>query len=111
MAILKSAPEGAQVLDLDAARVARMEARAAAGLGSLFIKLAAGYVEVKPEVDLLAGDAFTSGRLADGLSKLLADPADVEAILAGGLSKDDLEEITRFVTGLSVGESPASTAH
>lgn len=110
MAILSTAPEGARVLDLDAARAARAEARAAAGEGLPVIKVSAGYVEVSPEVDLIAGEDFLAGRFREGLALLLADPSDVDAVLAGGLSKDDLNAIGEFITGLSVGESPASPA-
>jgi hypothetical protein len=104
MAILKSAPEGANVLDLDAARVARAEARAAAGESLPLIKVAAGYVETKPEIDLTCADDFVAGRISAGLAKLLADPTDVASLLADGLSRDDLEAITTFVAGTSLGE-------
>jgi hypothetical protein len=109
MAILKTAPAGANVLDLDAARAARAEARSAAGEGLPLIKVSAGYVEARAEVDLACADDFIAGRISAGLSKLLADPADVEAVLAGGISRDDLEAITNFVAGTTLGESPASS--
>ncbi len=108
MAILSAAPEGAKVLDLDAARAARAEARAAAGESLPVIKVAAGFVPVRAEVDLECAEDFTAGRFRAGLARLLADPADVDAVLAGGLSKDDLEAITLLVTGVSLGESQAS---
>lgn len=102
MAILESAPAGASVLDLGAARNARAEARQ--GKPAPVIKLAAGYVEVSPEMDVLSADDFAAGRIKEGLSKMLADPNDVEALVAGGVSKDDLEAIVQFVTGASLGE-------
>ena len=107
MSILTDAPEGAKVLDLGAARVARAEARAASGEGNPFIRLAAGYVEVKPEVDLESATDFMSGNLRGGLAKLLADHDDVDALMAGGISKADLDEIMQFVTGKPLGESLA----
>lgn len=110
MAILSSAPEGAEVLDLDAARAARAEARAAAGKGLPLIKVSAGYVEAKPEIDLECAEDFLAGRFRDGLAKLLADPADVDALWAGGLSRADLDTIGEFVNGATSGESPASSA-
>lgn len=110
MAILASAPEGAKVLDLDAARAARAEARAAAGEANPLLKIDAGYIEVRPEVDLLCAEDFTAGRISDGLTKLLADPADAPVLLAHGLSQQDLEQIVSFVTGVSLGESRASSA-
>lgn len=108
MAILSAAPEGARVLDLDAARAARAEARAAAGEGLPLIKVSAGFVEVRAEVDLTAAEDFLAGKFREGLALLLADPADIDAVLAGGLSKDDLDAIGTFITGASAGESPAS---
>lgn len=102
MSILVSAPEGAEVLDLGAARAARAEARVGKALP--VIKLAAGFVEVSPEMDVLSADDFAAGRIREGLAKLLADPADVDELVKGGISKDDLEQIVQFVTGNSLGE-------
>lgn len=102
MSILKNAPEGAEVLDLGAARVARAEARQGKPLP--VIKLSAGYVEVSPEMDVLSADDFRVGRIRQGLEKLLADPADVDELVKDGLSKPDLESIVEFVTGNSLGE-------
>lgn len=100
MAVLKSAPEGANVLDLGAARAARAEARK----DSSFIKLSAGYVELKPELDVLCAEDFAASRISSGLARVVADPADVAALVEGGLTKDDLESIVAFVTGASLGE-------
>lgn len=108
MAILKDAPAGAQVFDLDAARAARAEARAASGAGNPFLKLAAGYVEAKAEVPLTAMDDFTAGNLSDGLAALVVDPADVQSLLADGLTTDDVAAILKFITGADSGESVAS---
>jgi hypothetical protein len=102
MSIRDSAPEGAEVLDLGAARAARAEARVGKALP--VIKLAAGFVEVSPEMDVLSADDFAAGRIREGLAKLLADPADVDELVKGGISKDDLEQIVQFVTGNSLGE-------
>lgn len=102
MAILTAAPEGAEVLDLDAARAARAEARQGKPLP--VIKLSAGYVEVSPEMDVLSADDFANGHIKEGLAKLLADPADVDVLAQGGISKDDLQAIVQFVTGNSLGE-------
>jgi len=109
MSILTDAPEGAKVLDLSAARVARAEARAASGEGMSVIKVDAGYVQVKAELDLEAAEDFLAGRFRAGLTKLLADPADVDALLADGLSKGDLDAIGEFITGTTQGESLASS--
>lgn len=109
MAILSAAPEGARVLDLDAARAARAEARAAAGQALPMIKVAAGFVPVRAEIDIECVEDFTAGRFRSGIARLLADPADVD-VLIDGLTKDDLEIITKFVTGASLGESSASPA-
>lgn len=109
MAILSQAPEGAQVLDLVANRAARAEARAAAGEGLPVVHLDAGFVQVKAEVDLLCAEDFTRGDFRAGLVKLLEDPADIEALVSYGLSKDDLEALTMFVTGDALGESSASS--
>jgi hypothetical protein len=106
MSLLKKAPAGVEVLDLVAARAARAEARAGQALP--VIKVSAGFVEIKAEFDLSAGEEFATGNLRAGLAKLVADPADVDLIMDGGLSKDDLESITQFVVGKSLGESEAS---
>ena len=108
MSILKQAPDGATVLDLGAARVARAEARAAAGSTGSFLKLTAGFVEVKPEFSLTVAMDFEAEKLREGLAGLLADPADVDVLLADGLTKEDLKAIGEFITGAPLGESSAS---
>ena len=102
MAILKTAPEGAQVLDLNAARVARAEARG--GKANPVVKLAAGFVEISPEVDVIAAELLSDGHFRAGLTLILVDPTDIDALLEGGLSKDDLEALVGFITGLTLGE-------
>jgi len=108
MSILKVAPANAEVLDLGAARVARAEARAAEGKGNPFLKLAAGYVEVRAEIALSVAFDFKEGRLTEGLAGLLVDPADLDVVIADGLSAEDMGAITEFITGKSLGESLAS---
>jgi hypothetical protein len=104
MAILKEAPEGAPVLDLGAVRAARQEARAATGAATPVIKLAVGYVELNPEFDVMSAEDFATGNIRGGLSRVLADPADIDELIKGGLSRDDLKSIMEFVTGTSEGE-------
>jgi len=110
MSVLLTAPEGANVLDLGAARAARAEVRASEGVSAPYLKLAAGYVPVKPEFDITVALDFQAEDIRGGLEKLLADPADLDLLLADGLSKQDLEEITQFLVGSTLGESPASSA-
>ena len=102
MSILKKAPEGANVLDLGAARVARAEVRAAEGKGSPFLKLTAGFVAVRDEFALSTAFDFKAERLEEGLAGLLVDPADVGELIAYGLTSQDLEEITKFLAGDSL---------
>lgn len=104
MAIVSELPEGAEVLDLNAARVARAEARSSKS----FIKLAAGYVETKAEVPISAAFNIQSGDIAGALGELLADPKDFDALVADGLTSGDIEAITIFIAGKSAGESKAS---
>jgi hypothetical protein len=104
MAILENAPEGAKVLDLAAARAAREEARAVAGEPVSVIKLEAGYIQVNPEVDILSAEAFSEGRIREGLAQLLADPEDIDVITEHGVSAADLQAIVNFITGVSLGE-------
>ena len=104
MAILSEVPAGADVLDLGAARAARAEVRAESGKGSVFVKLAAGFVEVRAEFSLQTAFDFKSEDIKAGLAGLLVDPADVDALLADGLTAQDLEEITKLVSGVTLGE-------
>lgn len=104
MAVHKTAPKGAHVLDLGAARAARAEARKGDGSPKSLVKLSAGYVEVQPEVDVTLLDDLVHGEVKLALSKLLADPADVDVVLADGVSAQDLQEIIGFVTGTESGE-------
>lgn len=104
MSVLQVAPDGSQVLDLDAARAARAEARAAAGTPSQYLKISAGYVELAPEIDVLAAEDFSRGEITVGLAKILADPTDIAAIVEVGLTKRDLEQIVGFITGTTLGE-------
>ena len=85
MTILKKAPEGAEVLDLGAGRVARAEARAAEGKGSPFLKISAGFIAVKAEIPVEVAYTLQSDVKA-GLAGILVDPADVDALLADGLT-------------------------
>ena len=104
MAILDSIPDGAKVIDLEAARVARAEARES----KTYVKLSAGFVEVKPEIALESAEAFEEGRVRDGISSLLADPADVDALYKDGISAEDLAVIVEHVSGKTLGELSAS---
>lgn len=103
MSILKKAPEGAAVLDLGAAHAARAEARAEAGQSRSFIKLTAGYVEVRPEVPLIAALDLQEEKIREGLAGLLSDPADVDELLKE-ITAQDVEALTGFITGSSLGE-------
>jgi hypothetical protein len=108
MAILSEAPAGSRVYDLGAARMAREEVRVAAGGALPLLKLAVGFVEVRPEVALAVGIDFQAEKIREGLAGLLADPADVDTLLADGLTKEDLQAIVQFMAGLELGESSAS---
>ena len=108
MTILKKAPEGSEVLDLGAARAARAEARAEKGEGNPYLKLTAGFVQVKPEIPLIAAFMFQAEHIEAGLKEMLVDPTDVDALLADGLTAEDMKELAKFVTGKSLGESSAS---
>ena len=106
MAILSKAPEGANVLDLEAVRAARAEARAEAGEGHPVIKLSGDrFVEVKAEFSISVAIDFQNENIKGGLAALLVDPEDVDALLEDGLSQQDIAEIAKFVAGLSLGES------
>jgi hypothetical protein len=104
MAIIKNLPDGASVIDLGAARVARAEAKEAKS----YIKLAAGFIQVKTEIPLEVAFAFEEGRILDGLASMLADPADADSLIKDGLTAEDLEVIIGHVSGKSLGESEAS---
>jgi len=108
MTILKAAPEGAKVLDLGAERAARAEVRAADGDGVPYLRLSVGYVEVKAEIPLVVADLMLVDTKA-GLAGLLADPGDIED-LYGEITVGDLEALTEFITGKSLGELRASVA-
>lgn len=108
MSILTEAPAGAQILDLGAARAARAEARVAAGDSGSYLKLAAGYVAVKEEVALSTAFELQNGDIKGGLSGLLVDPTDVDALLADGLTTADFQAISKFIAGAGLGELPAS---
>lgn len=103
MSIRDTAPEGAQVLDISAARAARAEARAEAGEETRWIKLTSGYVEVKPEVMLVVAIDLQSERLREGLSGLLVDPKDVD-VLVNEMTSADLGALTEFLAGATPGE-------
>ena len=107
MAIVKKAPAGAKVLDLPSARSARAEARV--GEPASFIKLSAGYVEIKPELDILAVEDLKAGNPKAALLRLFADPSDVEAVASEGLTDEDLKAIFEFAVGKSLGELTASS--
>lgn len=102
MSILSEAPAGAEVIDLAAARAARAEVDATQP--PVLLKIEAGYIQLKREVDVLCAEDFSEGHIRDGLSKLLEDPADIDELVKRGLSKADLEAIVNHVTGSTLGE-------
>lgn len=104
MAILSEVPTGSNVLDIGAARAARAEVRAAEGKSTSFVKLSAGFVEVRSEFALQTAFDFKAEDLRAGLAGLLVDPADVDVLLADGLTAQDLTEITKLVSGATLGE-------
>lgn len=106
MAIISNLPEGANVLDLDAARVARAEARAKDGKGWPFLKLSAGYVAVHAEIPVAAAFLFGEQKIREGLQLVLVDPEDID-LLWEDLTAEDMNEIANFITGKSLGESQA----
>jgi hypothetical protein len=108
MTILKKAPEGANVLDLEAGRLSRAEIRAGKGEGDPYLKLKAGYVRVKPEIPIVVAFLLEAEKIEEALKGLLVDPDDLDALLEDGLTKDDLEGISALITGKSLGESLAS---
>ena len=108
MSILKKAPDGANVLDLEAGRLSRAEIRAGKGEGDPYLKLKAGYVRVKPEIPIVVAFLLEAEKIEEALKGLLVDPDDLDALLEDGLTKDDLEGISALVTGKSLGESQAS---
>jgi hypothetical protein len=106
LTVLKAAPEGAKVLDLGAERAARAEVRAAAGDGAPFIRLSVGFIGVKPEIPLAVADLMLTDTKA-GLAGLLADPGDIDCLYSE-ITTGDLEALTEFITGKSLGELRAS---
>lgn len=107
--ITQEAPEGAQVLDLQGARVARQEARVAAGEPNPVVKISAGFIELKAEVDVLAVEDFEANNLRAAFTKMLADPEDIEPLIQFGLSSQDAELLIDFIVGKSLGEASASS--
>lgn len=99
--ILDNAPKDAEILDLGAARAARAEAR---GDVSKFLKLSAGYVEVRAEFPIDVAFKLKEEDFRGALADIVSDSADVDALLEDGLSGEDLQEIARFIAGTSLGE-------
>lgn len=108
MTVLKSAPDGAKVLDLDAFRKIRAEVREQAGAADPLIKLAAGFVAVKAETPLEATFLFQAAKLREGLELMLVDPSDVDVLLADGLTAQDLAALLTFLNE-QAGEALASS--
>lgn len=104
--ISETAPEGAKVLDLSALRLARAEARTDQPLP--VIKLSTGFVTCVAEVPIEAGYLLGEGKVLETLQLLCADPADADAIIADGLTAQDLSELLTFLR-TSLGESSASS--
>lgn len=102
MTVLQEAPEGAEVIDIASARAARAEIDAT--LPPVLLKIDAGFVQLRRELDVLCAEDFTSGRFRAGLAKILADPADIDELVAFGLSRPDLEQIVNHITGKTLGE-------
>ena len=105
MAIVKKAPTGAKVFDLPAARTARAEARK--GEPAVFLKLTAGYVEIKPELDIFVIEELLQGQVKPALVRLFVDPADADALLKEGICDADMKAIFEFAAGKELGELKA----
>jgi hypothetical protein len=65
---------------------------------------------VKPELALDVTDKFKTGDIKGGLAEILVDPADVDPLLAAGLTSADVLGIVEFVSGTALGELSASVA-
>ena len=102
MAIIKKAPVGAKVFDLPASRAARAEARV--GEPPIFLKLSAGFVEIKPELDVFVVEELLEGKVKPALVRLFVDPKDADALLAEGISDEDMKAIFEFAAGKPLGE-------
>lgn len=102
MSILKNAPAGAEIIDVAGARAARAEVDAT--LPPVLLKIDAGFIQLRRDIDVLCAEDFTSGRFREGLSKILTDPADIDELVKYGLSRPDLEQIVDHITGHALGE-------
>ena len=105
MALVKKAPAGAKVFDLPAARSARAEARK--DEPAVFLKLSAGYVEIKPELDIFVIEELLQGQVKPALIRLFVDPTDADALLKEGISDEDMRAIFEFAAGKPLGEFSA----
>lgn len=104
MALITSVPEGSKVVDLDASRIARAEARTE----KTYIKLSVGFIEVNPEIALAASEDFEAGRIREGIASLLIDASDVDVLYEAGFTAEDLATVIEYVSGKTLGESQAS---
>lgn len=102
MALIKKVPTGAKVFDLPAARAARAEARV--GEPAVYLKLSAGYVEIKPELDIFVVEELLEGQVKPALVRLFVDPSDADALLKEGISDADMKAIFEFAAGKALGE-------
>ena len=102
MALIKKVPSGTKVFDLPAARAARAEARV--GEPAVYLKLSAGYVEIKPELDVFVVEELLAGNLKPALVRLFVDPNDADTLLKEGISDADMRAIFEFAAGKSLGE-------
>ena len=105
MAIVKKEPKGAKIFDLPAARAARAEARV--GEPAVFLKLTAGYVEIKPELDIFVIEELLQGQVKPALVRLFVDPKDADELLKEGICDADMKAIFEFAAGKELGELKA----
>lgn len=91
-------------IDLDAARAARIEQRAAAGKGNPKVKLGGQVFEFRAELPIVAAELALDGKITEALALLLVDPGQADAFMAAGLSQYDVELLMDRLFGSTLGE-------
>lgn len=98
--------DGANVIDLDARRAARMEKTG----GTKSVKHGGKTWQFKNELPMQTVENFSAGDISGAFKRLLVDPGDAEAFLeAADLSQNDFAELMRLVYGLDLPNASPST--
>jgi hypothetical protein len=96
----RAATDAADVIDLDARKAARLEAKS-----PRTVRFGGREWVLKPELPMQCVEHFTAGDLVGAFALILVDPADAAGFLASAeLTREDMADLMKAVYGVDLGK-------